>query len=139
MSCADGGSAWRPAPPPRTTSVAGWKSTPPDAPPTRYLLEPGAILTYANSMLPFDDLRLPHGARLDAVLAPEQTVQMAIRSGYPIRALPGVEPFREPLTIITDKGDPAWTLRIRGLIAAMRADGALRAIALKWYGRDYSR
>jgi len=38
---------------------------------------------------------------------------MAIRSGYPIRVLPGVEPFREPLTIVTDKGDPAWTLRIR--------------------------
>jgi len=110
-----------------------------DAPPTRYLLQPGAVLTYANSMLPFDDLRLPHGARLDAVLAPEQTVLMAIRSGYPIRILPGVEPFREPLTIVTDKGDPAWTQRIRAIISAMRADGALRAIAVKWYGRDYSR
>ena len=111
----------------------------PDAPPTRYILEPGAVATYANSMLPFDDLRLPHGARLDAVLASEQTALTAIRSGYPLRILPGVEPFREPLTVVTDKGDPAWTRRIGALVAAMRADGALKAIAVKWYGRDYSR
>ena len=111
----------------------------PDAPPTRYILAPGAVLTYASSMLPFDDLRLPHGARLDAVLASEQTALTAIRSGYPLRILPGVEPFREPLTVVTDKGDPAWTRRIGALVAAMRADGALKAIAVKWYGRDYSR
>jgi len=110
----------------------------PSAPPVTYSVTPGQVRTYANSMMPFDDLRLKAGVRLDAVLAPEQTTMRAIRSGYPIRILPGGYAFREPLTVITDKGDPAWTARIRGVIAAMKADGALRAIALKWYGKDYS-
>lgn len=108
------------------------------APRVTYILSPGGVHNYASSMLPFDDLRLPNNARIDAVLASEQTALTAVRSGYPVRILPGVEAFREPLTIVTDKGDPAWTTRIRGVVAAMRADGALKAIALKWYGKDYS-
>ena len=111
----------------------------PGAPPVTYFVIPGKVRTYANSMMPFDDLRLKAGVRLDAVLAPEQTAQRAIRAGYPIRILPDGYAFREPLTVVTDKGDPDWTARVRGLIAAMRADGALRAITLKWYGKDYSR
>ncbi len=111
----------------------------PDAPPVTYSVTPGEVKTYANSMAPFDDLRLGPGVRVDAVLAPEQTVLQAIRAGYPIRILPGGYAFREPLTVVTDKGDPAWTARIRGLIAAMRADGTLQAITIRWYGRDYSR
>jgi polar amino acid transport system substrate-binding protein len=111
----------------------------PGAPPVTYSVRPGSVRTYANSMMPFDDLRLKPGVRLDAVLAPEQTVLHAIRSGYPIRVLTDGYAFREPLTVVTDKGDPAWTARIRNIIAAMRTDGALRAITFKWYGKDYSR
>jgi len=111
----------------------------PAAPPVTYSVTPGRIVTYANSMAPFDDLRLRPGVRLDAVLAPEQTVLHAIRAGYPLRILPDGYAFREPLTVVTDRGDPAWTARIRAIIAAMRADGALRALTTKWYGKDYSR
>jgi polar amino acid transport system substrate-binding protein len=111
----------------------------PGAPPTVYSVMPGAVRTYANSMAPFDDLRLPLGARIDAVLAPEQTALRAIQHGYPLRVLTDGYAFREPLTVVTDKDDPAWTARIRGIIAAMKADGTLGALALKWYGRDYSR
>ena len=111
----------------------------PDAPKVTYSVTPGRVRTYANSMMPFDDLRLRAGVRLDAVLAPEQTALHAIKAGYPIRILPGDYVFREPLTVITDKDDPAWTARIRGVVAGMRADGALGAITRKWYGKDYSR
>lgn len=111
----------------------------PGAPPVTYTVRPGLIRTYANSMAPFDDLRIPGGVRIDAVLAPEQTALRAISHGYPIRILPGGYAFREPLTVITDKDDPAWTARIRSILTAMRADGALGALTRKWYGRDYSR
>jgi polar amino acid transport system substrate-binding protein len=111
----------------------------PGAPPVAYSVTPGKVRTYANSMAPFDDLRLKPGLRLDAVLAPEQTVLRAIRAGYPIRVLPDGYAYREPLTVVTDRGDPAWTARIGAIIAAMRADGTLRAITVKWYGKDYSR
>ncbi len=111
----------------------------PDTPPITYSVTTGAVKTYANSMLPFDDLRLGDGVRLDAVIAPEQTVLGAIKKGYPIKILPGGYAFREPLTVVTDKGNPQWTARIGGTIAAMKADGTLSALTTKWYGKDYSR
>lgn len=54
-------------------------------------------------MMPFDDLRLGNGVRLDAVIAPEQTAQNAVRNGYPVRILEGVYPFRSPAVVIADK------------------------------------
>ena len=110
----------------------------PDLPPIQYRVTPGVVRTYADSTMPLDDLRLGDGVRLDAVVAPEQTVLGAIASGYPIKIMPGGYAFREPLTVITDKGAPQWTARIKATIAAMKADGALRVLTVKWYGRDYS-
>jgi polar amino acid transport system substrate-binding protein len=72
------------------------------------------------------------------VIAPEQTVLRAIENGYPIRILPGGYAFREPLTVITDKGNPTWTARVATIIEAMKADGTLRTLTTKWYGKDYS-
>ncbi len=109
----------------------------PDAPPVNYLVTPGEIRTYADSMLPFDDLRLGDGVRIDAVIAPEQTVLRAIQNGYPLRVLPGYA-FREPLTVITDRGNPKWTAKVAAIVAAMRADGTLGTLTTKWYGKDYS-
>ncbi len=59
-----------------------------DAPafPIEYKLEPGEIRTFADSMLPFDDLRLGDGVRIDAIVAPEQTAQNAIKNGYPVKS-----------------------------------------------------
>jgi len=110
----------------------------PDAPPVHYLVTPGSVHTYADSMLPFDDLRLGDGVRIDAVIAPEQTVLRAIENGYPIRILPGYA-FREPLTVLTDKGNPQWTARVAAAVEAMRGDGTLGVLTTKWYGKDYSR
>ena len=56
-------------------------------------------------MLPFDDLRLGAGVRLDAIIAPVQTAEAAIASGYPVRILDGDFAFQEPLVVIADKGD----------------------------------
>ena len=111
----------------------------PGLPAIQYRVTPGVVRTYADSTMPLDDLRLGDGVRLNAVVAPEQTVLGAIASGYPIKILPGGYAFREPLTVITDKGNPGWTAKIKTIIAAMKADGALRALTVKWYGRDYSR
>ena len=111
----------------------------PDFPPVEYWLEPGEIKTYADSMLPFDDLRLGDGVRVDAVIAPEQTVMNAIKNGYPIKALAGDYAFREPLVVVADKGDAEWTAKLHETIAAMRDDGTLGKLTEKWYSKDYSR
>ncbi len=110
----------------------------PGLPPIEYKLEPGEILTYADSMLPFDDLRLGDGVRVDAVIAPEQTAMNAIKNGYPVKILEGEYAFREPLVVIGEKTDPEWTAKVSEVLAAMKSDGTLASLTTKWYGKDYS-
>jgi polar amino acid transport system substrate-binding protein len=110
----------------------------PGIPPIEYKVEPGEVRTFADSMLPFDDLRLGPGIRLDAVIAPEQTAQNAIKNGYPLRILEGEYAFREPLVVIAEKGDAEWTAKVGGLIAEMKKDGTLATLTTKWYGKDFS-
>ncbi|MDI7861944.1 transporter substrate-binding domain-containing protein [Rhizobiaceae bacterium n13] len=110
----------------------------PGLPPIEYKVEPGDVRTFADSMLPFDDLRLGDGVRLDAVIAPEQTAENAIKNGYPLRILDGEYAFREPLVVIAEKGDAEWTAKVGETIAAMKEDGTLGQLTTKWYGKDYS-
>lgn len=110
----------------------------PGLPPIEYKLTPGEVRTFADSMLPFDDLRLGPGVRLDAVIAPEQTAMNAIKNGYPLRILEDGYAFREPLVVIGEKVDPEWTAKVGGIIADMKKDGTLATLTAKWYGKDYS-
>jgi len=113
-----------------------------DAPgiaPIQYTLTPGEVRTYADSMLPFDDLRLGDGVRIHAVIAPEQTAQNAIKNRYPVKILPGDAAFKEPLVVVTDKGDPEWTAKLGSIIQSMKDDGTLGKLTTKWYGSDYSK
>lgn len=110
----------------------------PGLPPIEYKLEPGEVRTFADSMLPFDDLRLGAGVRLDAVIAPEQTAMNAIKNGYPVKVLEGEYAFREPLVVIAEKVDPEWTAKVGGIIEEMKKDGTLGTLTTKWYGKDYS-
>ncbi|APY15492.1 transporter substrate-binding domain-containing protein [Brucella sp. 10RB9214] len=108
-------------------------------PPIKYDLEPGEVRTFPDSMMPFDDLRLGDGVRLDAIVTPEQTALNAIKSGYPVRILSGSYPFRSPAVIIAEKGDPEWTAKIGEIIKQMKGDGTLATLTTKWYGADYSK
>jgi len=110
----------------------------PGLPPIEYKLEPGEVRTFADSMLPFDDLRLGNGVRLDAVIAPEQTAMNAIKNGYPLKVIEGEYAFREPLVVIAEKVDPDWTAKVGGIIQEMKKDGTLGTLTTKWYGKDYS-
>lgn len=110
----------------------------PGLPPIEYKIEPGEIRTFADSMLPFDDLRLGDGVRLDAVIAPEQTALNAVKNGYPLRVLEGEYAFREPLVVIAEKVDPDWTKKVGSIIDEMKKDGTLATLTTKWYGKDYS-
>ncbi|MDB5767767.1 MAG: hypothetical protein JWQ61_2581 [Collimonas fungivorans] len=112
----------------------------PGVPEFKYMTQkPKEMKTYADSMLPFDDLRLGDGTRLDAVIAPEQTALGAIKNGYPVKIIPNDYAFQEPLAIVTDKGDAEWNKKIGDTIKAMKQDGTMAKISTKWFGRDYTK
>lgn len=107
------------------------------APEFTYDVEPGEIRSYETDTNAFDDLRLGDGARLDAVLSAQPTIQAAIDNGYPFK-LVGDPVFYEPLAVATDKGDPEFDAKIAEIVENMRADGTLTELSEKWYGVDYT-
>ncbi|MEX0923338.1 MAG: transporter substrate-binding domain-containing protein [Rhodovibrionaceae bacterium] len=107
------------------------------APDFSYDVEAGEIRSYETDTNAFDDLRLGDGARLDAILSAQPTIDEAIKNGYPFK-LVGDPVFYEPLAVATDKGDPEFDAKIAEIVEAMRADGTLSALSEKWYGIDYT-
>ena len=105
------------------------------APPFEYLVTAGEVRTYETDTNVFDELRLGDGVRLDAGLTALPTVQAAIESGYPLRVV-GDPVFFEPLSVAIDKGDPEFAAKLNEIVEAMRADGTLSALSVKWYGVD---
>jgi polar amino acid transport system substrate-binding protein len=112
----------------------------PDVPAFKYMTQkPKEVKTYTDSMLPYDDLRLGDGKRLDAIITPEQTALAAIKSGYPVKIIPGDYAFREPLAIVADKGDAEWDKKVGDIVQQMKQDGTLTKLSTKWFGRDYTK
>ena len=105
------------------------------APPFDYLIDDATIRTYDTDLLALDDLRLGDGVRLDAALTALPTIMGAIDNGYPIKVV-GDPVFLEPLSVAIDKGDPEFGAKIAEIVRAMRDDGTLSELSMKWYGAD---
>jgi len=104
-------------------------------PPFDYKVTPGEIRAYDTDTNAFDDLRLGDGTRLDAVLSALPTIAEAIKNGYPMKVV-GDPVYYEPLSVATDKGDPEFDAEIERIVGAMRKDGTLKKLSMKWYGVD---
>jgi len=62
----------------------------------------------------------------------------AIKNGYPFRVV-GEPAFYEPLAIATDKGDAEFNAKIAETIEAMKADGTMTTLSMKWFNVDYTK
>lgn len=110
-----------------------------DVPAISYVVEPGDVQTYGDSMGPLDDLRMGNGTRLDATLSALPTVLGAIKHGYPIVPAEGKPAYYEPLAIAVDKGDEAFSAELTKIIESMKADGTLSRLSKKWYDTDLTK
>jgi polar amino acid transport system substrate-binding protein len=106
-----------------------------EVPALTYQVTPKEIKSYDTDTNAYDDLRLGDGVRLEAVLSALPTIKQAIKSGYPMKII-GDPVFYEPLAVATDKGDPEFDAKITQIIDAMKTDGTLQALSMKWYGAD---
>lgn len=107
------------------------------APAFTYEFKAGEVKSYANSTTAFDDLRLGDGVRLDAVVSSLPSILDAEKAGYPIKQL-GKPVFFEPLAVAIEHGDEELGMKIAGAVEAMKADGTLSRLSVKWYGVDYT-
>lgn len=107
------------------------------APKFTYQIDNPEIVSYENSLIALDDLRLGNGARLDAVISSMPSIMAAISKGYPIKVI-GDPLFYEPLAVSIDLGDAEFDSKLQDIINWMHKDGSLSAFSKKWYGVDYA-
>ncbi len=107
------------------------------APAFEYQVTPSKIKHYESSTVAFDDLRLGDGTRLSGMVTSLPSILEAIKNNYPLKVL-GSPAFYEPLSVAIDLGDEELGAAIKGAVTAMRADGTLKALSVKWYEVDYS-
>ena len=108
------------------------------APPFKYDVKPGEIVSMKDASALMDDLRLGDGVRLDGMIDALPAIQNAIKNGYPLRIV-GTPAFYEPLSVAIDKGDQEFEDKLAGIVKAMHEDGTLSTLSKKWYGIDYSK
>ena len=107
------------------------------APAFKYQISNPTIKSYETSTIALDDLRLGDGVRLDGVVSSLPVFLEAIENGYPIKVV-GQPIFYEPLSVTIDLGDHELNSKLEKIITAMRKDGTLSKISVKWYGVDYA-
>lgn len=110
-----------------------------DVPPFVYDVTPGEVKSYSSSTAPLDDLRLGDGVRVDAILSAQQSIEAAIKNGYPIKLLNDLPAFYEPAAIAISIGDSEFSQRISEIVEELQSDGTIESLSMKWYGVDYSR
>lgn len=93
--------------------------------------------SYKDSTAAMDDLRLGDGVRLNAMVGSLPAILTAIKAKYPLRVL-GEPVFYEPLALAIDRGDKEFNDKLVEILAAMKSDGTLSKLSLKWYKIDYS-
>jgi len=112
------------------------------APPFQFQINGANLQTYPTHTDALDNQALGDGARCDAAISAQQTIQAYIDAGGPIKIV-GDPLYYEPLAIAFDKNDPknAQSLSdaVGGIIEQMHADGTLSALSQKWYkGVDWT-
>jgi polar amino acid transport system substrate-binding protein len=100
---------------------------------------PGVNLVgYASDAEAIQDLALGDGVRLDAVMSSEPAIRSDIDAGLPLKLL-GTPAFGAPSVFALDQARGPSDLMLAELneiIAAMRGDGTLPNISLRWLGFD---
>ncbi|WP_028053143.1 transporter substrate-binding domain-containing protein [Sinorhizobium medicae] len=104
-------------------------------PPFEYQFKAGQVKTYESSNNALDDLRVGDGERLDAVVGDDSVILGAIKAGYPIKQL-GDGLVYGPSVIATLPGDVELDKKIAEAIQALRDNGKLSELSMKWFGRD---
>lgn len=119
----------------------------PNSPPFVFQIRDARIVTFPNEAMVLDALATGAGSgagagtgdgRIDAALLALPPAMAAIRQGLPLRI--AAQPvFIEPLAVAVEKGDSAFARRIAEAVEALRADGTLTRLSMRWFGTDFTR
>jgi polar amino acid transport system substrate-binding protein len=105
-----------------------------DASAQKFLEEVSFDLTqYDQIIQPFQDMK---AGRLEAIIVDEVVASYYVNQQKDDYKLSGVRLEEEPIGICIKKGNTQLLNSIQKALDEMRADGALKAISEKWFGKD---
>lgn len=94
------------------------------------------VVPYDSVETAFQDLGLGVGRRLDAIVTDILSAGDRIaQSNGKFKIVPAVL-YAQPTWVAVDKGDREWEAKVREIFTTLAADGTLKAISIKWIGRD---
>lgn len=97
------------------------------------------VAPFETEELAFQDLALGGGKRLDGVVGNLISVKPRVDKAPDKFRIVGGPLFADANAIAVDKGDPEWKAKIASVIEAMRKDGTLSKISMKWIGTDITK
>jgi len=100
-----------------------------------YMIDNPEIVTYDSDGKTLD--ALSKGGEIDATMNYLPVLLYEIKQGRPLRII-GTPLFYVSDAVAIDKGDPEFGAAIKRTVEAMRTDGTLAAISMKWFQFDLS-
>jgi polar amino acid transport system substrate-binding protein len=107
-----------------------------EAPVTYHIVNP-VIRPFPAEELVLAAVAKGSAVEVDAGIALYASAQRAVAAGAPIRMVPGFL-FWEPVAVAVARGDGALAAAVQEAFKAMRGDGTLAALSVKWFGLDLS-
>lgn len=103
--------------------------------PPVYKIDDPVVVTFDSGTGPYEALEKGDGAEIDAFIDYLPTIMRLIQEGKPFRII-GTPLYRVPQAVAIQPGDPEFARAMKTAVDAMREDGTLRAISLKWFSVD---
>jgi polar amino acid transport system substrate-binding protein len=84
---------------------------------------------------PYDALEKGDGVELDGFIEYLPVIMRLIEDGRPFKLI-GTPVYRVPQAVAIQPGDPEFAALMTQTVDAMREDGTLTALSLKWFSID---
>ncbi|MFN4140955.1 transporter substrate-binding domain-containing protein [Aestuariivirga sp.] len=104
-------------------------------PPFEYKIENPVIVPFAHEEEAYEALSKGDGVELDATVNLLQTVLALIKGGKPLKVV-GQPLYRVPQAIAIQPGDDEFSEELKATVEAMRQDGTLARLSMKWFQFD---
>lgn len=103
--------------------------------PPKYVIDDPVVVTYDAGTGPYDALEKGDGVELDGFIEYLPVIMRLIEDGRPFKVI-GTPLYRVPQAVAIQPGDPEFAALMTQTVDAMREDGTLTALSLKWFSID---
>jgi polar amino acid transport system substrate-binding protein len=106
-------------------------------PPFAYKIDNPMVVQYDHEEGAYEALSKGDGAEIDATINLLPVILDLVKKGKPLKVV-GQPIYRVPQSIAIQPGDAEFAELLKQNVAAMQADGTLKALSMKWFNYDFT-